>query len=1037
MPPSDQPRSPGLRQRLARRLARIVLLALLVAIGLLTYLHQVGLPDFAREALIRELRTQGIELDCGRIGLRWYRGIVAEQVSWGQTASADGPEILLPEVAFRLHVPSLLRLRPVVKSLELRGGHFVLPLHPEGAAVEYLTLKSAEAELRFAADGTWRLDRFSADSLGFKVHLRGTLTNGSALRAWRGPVRPDSTPAPWEQTLRRLLTQMQRLEFEQPPHLTVEFLADATRLEATRGSVRLDAGRARSPWGSLETLQASLLLQPWSEAMNRAGFELALETRGVESPVLKLGSLRINSQWSQSLSRALPEDLELKVALDEIDSPWVSLAHLNLAGSGRHDIDQPHLVHLELALDSGALAGGGGESEDNELVLRWVHDLEQATPHHGDWQLRVRSPRFDWGQADLGTVQGRFARSDTPPTTAGDGLPPGWQWLTPWTFDVKGQFERLAISSSVLDRVEFEAAWDPPTLALRSIEVDLLDRRLRAALACQALDRKLTGNLAFDFDVRRLDQLLPPAIHEWLEPYGWQPGRPPHVRAQLWLTLPPWTDIGRPEAWSAVEETLGVQGTLVAAPGAYRGVPMDSVVFDFQFTNAVWRLTDFVATAPEGRLGMTYTEDQRTGNYRFDLDARLDPRAFRPLVPPTAQTAFDYFEFSQPPAVEGHIAGCWRASGQTGFGGSVQLGPLRFRGEPIDEFEARLDYTNGVVRGTGVRLRSEGWITAEAIEFDLEQQRLSFLEAQSSVPPMRVARAIGDEVVRTLSPYIFDQPPQARVDGWLNVQDTREAGMRFELAGGPFRYWLFQLPRIQGVVGWSNEVVRIENLQAPFYDGHLSGYLDVDLTAAEGADLSFHTRIESADFQRLMADLLSPTNRLEGRLSGSWTLTHANSEDWNSWNGLGQVELKDGFLWDLSLLGGFSELMDRLKIEVGRNPIKGLTADFTMTNSLIHTRNLQLQSAAMRLDYRGTFDFDGGVNARVEARLLHNTAVVGPLVSLLFSPLTKIFEFKVTGTLGAPKLEPLYFPKPLLFPLNPIGTLKDLFQRPSFQGPDP
>jgi hypothetical protein len=1037
MAPSDQPRSSGLRQRLARRLLRVVVLAVLLAAGFLTYLHQVGLPEFAREALIRELRIHGIELDYGRIGLRWYRGIVAEQVSLGQTASVGGLQLLLPEVAFRLHVPSLLRLRPVVKSLELRGGRFVLPLHPEGAAVEYLTLEDAEAELRFAADGTWRLDRFSADSLGFKVHLRGTLTNGFALRTWRSPVRPDTAPAPWEQTLRQLLKQTQRLEFEQRPHLTAEFLADATRLEATRVTVRLDAGPAGSPWGSIEALQGSLLVHPWSEASDHTRCELELDTHGLQSPWLQLGNMRVISHWTQSLTRALPEKLELQVAFDDIRSPWGSLARLNLAGNGRHDTHEPHLVHLELALDGGTLAGGGGESEDNELVLRWVHDLEQAAPQHGEWQLRVRSPRFDWGQADLGTVQGRFARWDTLPAAPVEGLPPGWQLLFPWTVDLTGQLEGLAIRGSVLDRVGFEAAWRAPMFSLRSIEVDLFDRRLRGALACQALDRTLTGNLAFDFDVRRLGQLLPPAIHEWLEPYGWQPGHPPQVRAQLWLTLPPWESMGQSEAWSTAEETLGVQGALVAAPGAYRGIPMDSVMFDFQFTNALWRLTDFIATAPEGRLGMTYTEDQRTGNYRFDLEARLDPSVFRPVVPPAAQTAFDYFEFSRPPAVAGHIVGCWRASGQTGFGGLVQAEPFRFRGEPIEEFEARLDYTNGVVRGTEVRLRSEGLITAEAVEFDLEQQRLSFLQARSTVPPMRVARAIGDEVVRTLSPYIFDAPPQARVEGWLNVRDTRQVGMRFELEGGPFRYWLFHLPGIRGVVDWSNELVRIEDLQAPFYDGQLSGHLDVDLTAAEGADLSFHTRVESVNFQQLMADLWSPTNRLEGRLSGSWTLTHANSEDWNSWNGLGQVELKDGYLWELSLLGGFGDLMDRLKIEVGRNPIKGLTADFTMTNSLIHTRNLQLQSAAMRLDYRGTFDFDGEVNARVEARLLHDAVVVGPLLSLLFSPLTKIFEFKVTGTLGAPRFEPFYLPKPLLFPLNPIGTLKELFQRPSPQEPTP
>jgi len=1037
MPPSDQPSSPGRVRRVVRRLLRIAMAALLLAVGLLVYLHQVGLPEFFRERLTRELAAHGIQLHYERIGLRWYRGIVAEQVRLGSTAFADGPRVSLPEVAFRLHAPSLLRLRPVIKSLELRDGRLEFPLHSDLEPMQVLTFENAGAELRFMADGAWRLDRLVAECLGFQVQVQGRLDHAVAFRELRSVPTADARPWPWELTLHRLLGQMKRLEFEQAPRLNIVFQADATRLEETRATVRLDAGRARSPWGSIESLQGALQLREWSETADRAGFDLQLESQGIKSPWLQLGGLRVTSQGTQSFTRAVPENLDLKVVLVNITSPWGALSNLNLTGQGRPHAEQPHWMHLELALDGGALAGAGGESDDNQLSLRWVHDLEQAVPRQGEWQLQVQSPRFDWGRAERFTLQGQFARAPTPKAPLFDPQRSGWDLLDPWKWECTGAFDHLAISNAILDRVAFDAAWEAPTLTLRSLEADLFQRQLRAGFSGQPRERTLTGGLAFDFDVRQLGHLLPPGVHRWLEPYSWSSDQPPQVRAQLWLTLPPWGRWEQPEAWAAAQDNLGVQGSLVAAASAYRGVPMDNVTFDFQFTNSVWRLTDFVATAPQGRLGMSYSEDQRTGNYRFDLDANLDPRVFRPVVPQPAQRAFDYFDFGTPPAVTGYVVGCWRRSGQTGFGGLVQMAPFRFRGEPVESFEARLEGTNDVVRGTGVRLHSEGSITADEVEFDLAQQRLILHRAHSTVPPMRVARAIGDEVVRTLTPYQFDTPPRARVEGWLNVRDTREVNLSFEVDGGPFHYWRFQVPQIQAVVNWVDQTVRIDPLEARFYEGQLTGRLDIDLAAAAGADFGFHARVDSVDFKLLMADLLSPTNQLQGHLHGSWTVTHANSEDWTSWNGLGQAELKDGYLWDLSILGGLSDLMNRLKIDVGRNPIRGLTADFTMTNSLIHTRNLELQSAAMRLDYRGTFDFQGGVNARVEARLLHDTALIGPIVSLLFSPLTKMLEFRVTGTLADPNLEPLYLPKPLLFPLNPISTLRELLQRPSFPGPEP
>ena len=81
----------------------------------------------------------------------------------------------------------------------------------------------------------------------------------------------------------------------------------------------------------------------------------------------------------------------------------------------------------------------------------------------------------------------------------------------------------------------------------------------------------------------------------------------------------------------------------------------------------------------------------------------------------------------------------------------------------------------------------------------------------------------------------------------------------------------------------------------------------------------------------------------------------------------------------------------------------------------------------MRLAYRGGIDFKGRVDARVEARLLRDAWVIGPLVSLVLSPLTKLFEYRVTGTIHEPKKEPLYIPKPLTFPLHPFKSLRELF----------
>ncbi|MFM1945321.1 MAG: hypothetical protein RI897_4303, partial [Verrucomicrobiota bacterium] len=57
----------GWGRRILRRLRRVVLVALACAGALLVYLHYVGLPGWATDLLLREVRKQGVALECGRV----------------------------------------------------------------------------------------------------------------------------------------------------------------------------------------------------------------------------------------------------------------------------------------------------------------------------------------------------------------------------------------------------------------------------------------------------------------------------------------------------------------------------------------------------------------------------------------------------------------------------------------------------------------------------------------------------------------------------------------------------------------------------------------------------------------------------------------------------------------------------------------------------------------------------------------------------------------------------------------------------------
>ena len=169
---------------------------------------------------------------------------------------------------------------------------------------------------------------------------------------------------------------------------------------------------------------------------------------------------------------------------------------------------------------------------------------------------------------------------------------------------------------------------------------------------------------------------------------------------------------------------------------------------------------------------------------------------------------------------------------------------------------------------------------------------------------------------------------------------------------------------------------------------------------------------------------------LEGEVTGRLSVGDSRSLDTNYWNATGEFSMRDGFLWGIPILGVFSPLFDALSPGLGQARFHSGTLGFTLTNGIVSTRDLRLHSPAMRLDYRGTVDLEGRLDAFMEARLLRDTPIIGPILNVALSPVTKLLEYRVGGTLGKPEAEPRYIPRFLLGLLQPIRTLRNLLPDP-------
>ena len=131
--------------------------------------------------------------------------------------------------------------------------------------------------------------------------------------------------------------------------------------------------------------------------------------------------------------------------------------------------------------------------------------------------------------------------------------------------------------------------------------------------------------------------------------------------------------------------------------------------------------------------------------------------------------------------------------------------------------------------------------------------------------------------------------------------------------------------------------------------------------------------------------------------------------------------------WDIPIFGVLSKPLDVIVPGIGHSRVAKASANFIIADSVVRSDDLEMRAPTMRLQYRGTADFDGMVKARVTAEPLRDTPILGPIMNVALWPVEKLFEYKITGSLAEPKLEPVFIPKILLLPLSPVHTLEELF----------
>jgi len=656
--------------------------------------------------------------------------------------------------------------------------------------------------------------------------------------------------------------------------------------------------------------------------------------------------------------------------------------------------------------------------------------ITNAVPARIDFELALGQVTAAKTAVESVELSGSLAGAGSPPET--DEGWAYWAKLAPYVADFSGLARGITGEKGLAIReVSLAGTWRAPRLSLSQLDAKLYDGGVSGSAELNVATRLATASSRVNFSLHNVFDLLTPKAQRWLKQYQWSEA--PVVTGTVRATLPEWTN-AKPDWRAEVRPTISVKAQVTSGPMSFRGVEIESVRSDLVYSNLTLRLPNLVAKRPEGEVRLALRSHTETQDFHFDFRSSIDPHAITPALEEEKQKkGFDYFSFETPPVVEGQVWGRWRERERTGFRASVAATNFTFRAQQVDGFTAGVSFANGFLSMTNaVVRRPEGEASVEALGYDTRSKRLYLTNAVGRLEPTAVAKAIGPKTARSPEPYQFLEPPLARVNGWVQTGSGRNpAELHFEIDGGAFRFSRFNSRDIDGEIFWSGQTVTLTNIVAEFYGGELRGNLVSRFNDDRSVDLAFHLGTKQTELTGLMSDIIKKKSKLSGRLDGVLDIT-ANSRDLKSWNGSSSVTLKDGYLWELPLIGIFAPVLDGLTPGLGASTFSEGTADFTITDGVVGTRNLELKSALIRLQYKGKVDFDGRIHdAGVVAEALRDTWVIGPVLGPLFnlalSPIERMLKFEVSGTLSQPKLEMKHIPKVLLVPFQlPFQVIDEL-----------
>ena len=457
--------------------------------------------------------------------------------------------------------------------------------------------------------------------------------------------------------------------------------------------------------------------------------------------------------------------------------------------------------------------------------------------------------------------------------------------------------------------------------------------------------------------------------------------------------------------WSSGKPLIAATAQVETGRFLYRSTSWDSLAAGIAWKEGKLLVRECRLTGDPGTLEADLLV--APGDDRLRFKASLRPEKFAPLASGKARESLESLVCTDPLRIE--FDGTSPGPDPLAIKGTgrLDLGHASMRGSPVDALSSTFTCGGGAVdfKDISVRMPS-GMATGEFI-CDYRNWEGRFPVVKSMADPVSILMWIDPRIAKTLRDYRFVGSPECHLAGKIGLRDPRLNDLRIELnALSGLGYTLIgkdlPLGPTSGTVRLRGQDLTVDLPRSRLFGGDVA--VKAQVSVAPGIPkFTVSTRLTDVDFMTL-TKLYFGYDESGGKLSGAYDFSMTGGDS-RSMTGKGNLQITDGKVLAMPILGPLSLLLNDIIPGVGYQTAKKATADFTVSDGVIDTRNILIQGTGFSMIGNGRIHY---LEDTMEMNMRLNAQ---GLPGVVLFPVSKILEYESVGSAKHPKWRPKILPK--------------------------